>query len=350
MFTLSEKIRVINSADDVKVYDASNTEVTTSGAISSGDSLRVLGFGSFEIDKITNIKVRRAVPAVIDSSDYTCVAPAGLSVGDAVEVIVSLNTDRYQSEVLVTNGLGKGRTIKFSTLPLAATTPAAISTAIVAGWTAYLNLYTNNTPFIEVVAGAAADDIKVQGLVGYESISIERVELKRMAQGVGFQAPVSLVENVVNSEGFEGHGLGKFLEESIRMSTPMNTDPYAHDVEGTRVDLRGSYTELSFEYASEYSANLATIAADYNNTAIGGAAVGGVPANHSFTLFMNESTMLAANSAIAKVAAIAIIRAGALAALTATVQAAPLTAAQERSEVLIFSDNSSVDTTAAFIA
>lgn len=351
MFTLSEKIRVMNSASEVQVFDNTNAVVATSAAVANTDRLFIDGFGHFDVDKISNIKMRRAVAATIDSKDFTCVAPAGLAIGDAIEVIVSLETSRYQSEVLAQNYLGNGRTIKFSTAPLTAVTAAAIRTAIVAGWVAFGNLYTKNTPFIEVVNGTAAADIKVQSLAGYESVSIPRVELKRIQQGIALQTPVSLAINVVNSIGFEGSGTGKFLEESIQMSTPMNVDPYASDTAGTVVDLRGLYTELSFEYSTSYEENLGITAADHGHTTVpGGPATGGVAATHSFTLFLNESTMLAANSAIAKLAAIAVLRSAVYAYLTATVVAAPLTAAQERSEVLIYSDNSSVATVAAFIA
>ena len=342
MFTLSEKIRVLNTSDHVRVMSAANAVRTTSAAIAGTDKLFVDGFGSFDIANISNIKLRRAVAATIDSKDFTCVAPAGLAVGDALEVIVSLKTDRYQSEVLVTNSIGGGRTIKFATAPLTAVTATAIRTAIVAGWVAFGNLFTKNTPFIEVIAGAAGADIKVQSLVGYESISIPRVELKRMQLGIASQVPVSLVANVINSVGGEGHGLGKFLEESVRMANSNNNDQYGSDNTDTRVDIRGAYTEISFDYATSYTANLATTAADFGN------AGNGVAASHSFTLFLNEVSCLAANAAIAKLAAIAVIQAGVMAALTATVVAGPLTAAQERSEVLIM-DTASVATVAAFI-
>ena len=136
MFTLSEKIRVINTPGDVKVLDAAGAVVATSAAIVNTDQLYVDGYGHFDVANIVNIKLRRGVAATVDSKEFTCVAPAGLAVGDALEVIVSLDTTRYQSEVLVQNSLGAGRTLKFSTLPLTAVTPAAIRTAVVAGWVA----------------------------------------------------------------------------------------------------------------------------------------------------------------------------------------------------------------------
>lgn len=351
MFTLSDKQRVLNTAADVKVFDpATNTERATSAAIVNGDRLWVEGFGDFNIDNITNIKLRRSVAASADDKEFTVVAPAGIAVGDAVEVIVSLTTSRYQSEVLTQNHIGSGRTFKFSSAILAGTTAANIRDAIVTGFTNWQSLFAIGDPLVTVSAGAGAADVQVVGDAA-GSIRIDRVEIRRVAQGIATQTPVSLALNVTNSTAFEGMGLGKFLEESIQMATPSNVDPYAADTADTALDIRGTYTEIIFDYATEYSENLSTTAADFGATdSVTGPAAGGVPANHSFALYLNEATSLAANSAIAKLAAIAVLRSAALAYLTNTVVAAPLTAAQERSEVLIYTDQSSVATVAAFIA
>lgn len=349
MFTLSEKIRVLNTPAHVRVYSPANVERVTAATVANGDTLFVEGFGRFEIDKISNIKCRRAVAAVADVKDFAVVVPAGLAVGDAIEVIISLTTSRYQSEVLTQNQLGGGRTFKFATAPLTAVTAAAIETAIVAGFQLWLQNFAMGAPLVTVTASPVVGDIvRVTGdAVG--SITIDRLEIRRVQQGIATQVPVSLAMTTIAS-AFEGHGLGKFLEESIRMSVPENTDPYASDAADTRVDLRGAYTEISFDYATSYSENLSTTAADWATSSIGGPAQGGTPATHSFTLFLNEGTSLAADSAIEKLAAIAVLRSTALPYLTNTVIAAPLTVAQEESEVLIYKDNSSKATTATFIA
>jgi len=345
MFTLSEKIRVLNSSADVEVFDTSNAAVATTGAITNNDRLRVAGFGNFDLSKIANIKCRRAVPAVQEDKEFTVVAPAGIAAGDAVEVIISLETGRYQSEVLTTNHIGHGRTFKFQSAVLSGTTAANIRDAIVTGFTNWQSLFQIGSPLVTVSAGTAADDVQVQAdLAG--SISVTRVEIKRVAQGIAFQAPVSLALNVTNGVANEGLGLGKFLEESIQMSTPMNTDPYAVDTADSIVDVRGSYTEISFEYSTSYEENLGTTAADYGHTTVpGGPSTGGVAAVHSFALFCNEATMLGANNGIAKLAAIALLRSGVYSYLGATVDATP-----DNSEVMILADGTSVDTVAAFIA
>jgi hypothetical protein len=350
MFTLSDKLRVLNTAADVRVYDPANAERVTSAAIAAGDRLYVEGFGSFDINNITNIKLRRALAPIQEDKDFTCVAPAGIAVGDAIEVVISINTSRYQAEVLAQNHIGNGRTFKFSTEALTGITAANIRTAIVAGMVTWKSLFAIGDPIVDVIAGTAAADIRVQGDAA-GSISVTRVEIRRVAQGIATQTFVSLALNVTTGSAFEGQGQGKFLEETIQMATPCNIDPYDNDTADTRVDIRGNYTELLFEYATSYEENLGTTAADYaHTTGIGGPSTGGVAANHSFGIFCNESTMLAANSAIAKLAAIAVIRATAIAALSLTVVAAPLTANQDRDETLLFSDASSVATVAAFIA
>lgn len=349
MFTLSEKIRVVNSPSSLSVVDASNAPVVTSGAISNTDVLKVEGFGRFDIGNIINIKCRRSVPATTDSKDYTVVAPTGVAVGDAIEVVVSLTTTRYQSEVLTSNSIGGGRTLKFSTAPLTAITPTAIRTAIVAGYAAHQALFEVGQNLVTASNGATATTVKFTADAA-GSISIKRVELKRVNQGIGTQNLVSLAVAVVNSVANEGQGLGKFLEESVRMSTSSNNDPYGVDTNDTRIDLRGAYTEISFDYATTFEENLATNGADYGSTSINGPGVGGVPAVHSFVLFFNEGLSNGLNSAIGMLAAIAILRAGVYSYLTSTITPAPLTIAQERSEVLILANLSSVDTVAAFVA
>lgn len=349
MFTLSEKIQVLNTDSLIKVYDATNTVVTETDDIDGDtDTLSIEGFGKFTLSKITNIKLRRAVPAANEVKDFTVTVPAGLAAGDAVEVIVSLKTNRYQSEVLVQNAIGKGRTVKFSSTIMGSTlTAAAIRTNIVAGYAAFLAQYRKGTPVINVTAsGVATDKIRVATTAGYESVSIERVEIRRVQQGVGTQTPFSLVATTI-TRGTEGLNLGKFLEESIRMATPYNTDPYGINNTDTQVDIRGKYTEVFFTYATVFDEHLNPTAADY------GMSGEGVPAEHKFSIYLNEATCLGEDGAIEKLAKIAIERASVLANLTCTVNTVAAMAADptiERTEVLFIADGSTVDSTDDFIA
>jgi hypothetical protein len=340
MFTLSEKQRVINTPDSVRVFSAANVERTTSAAVAATDKLFIEGFGHFDLASISDIKLRRGRAAVLESKEFTVTAPVGVAIGDAIELSVEVATTRYQSELNVASRLGQSRTFNFVTKPLAAVTAAAIRTALVQAYTDFAAEFSMGDLAFEVTAGTAAADIRITALSGYESISFKRVAIRRSNQGIGSQSFVALALNVTIAEGFEGEGLGKFLEESIRMATPGNNDPYGVDNADTRVDLRGTYTALTFTVSTTYQENLSTLAADH----------GPLPATHKFVLYLNEATCMAANSAVAKLAAAAILRAAALSSLTATVTAAPLTLAEEKSEVLILANGSSVATSAAFIA
>ena len=343
MLTLGTKIKVLNTPSLVKVVDAAGAARATSAAIAGGDTLKVEGYGTFPINDIADIKCRRAVVATADDKEYTSVAPAGLAIGDAVQVEITIDTSRYQVDVLSANRINGGNTFIFSTLPLTAVTPTAITAAIVAGFVAYTGLFNIGTSLLNVIAGAAVTQFNViADTLG--SISIERVSLRRMVQGAGAFAAVSLGAPVAtNSVAFEGLGIGKFLEESVHMMTGLNTDIYGLNTVDSVIDPRALYTNVSFSLAGFYEEDLSHTAADYGMT------TSGVAKLSKFSIYLNESNSLAANDAINDLAAIAVLRAAALAALTSTVVAAPLTIAQETSEVLIIADSSSVATAAAFI-
>jgi hypothetical protein len=250
MFTLGTKQRVINKASDVTIRNASGSAVATVAAVDyATDSLNIAGYGSFKFAAMTDIKFHRGAAAVAQKQDFRAVKPGDTQIGDAIEVIITLNTGRYQAEVLAQNFIGNGRSIKFSTLPLAANTADAIRTAIVAGWDKYKELFAIGTPFLEVSNGTASSDILTTVNSGFESITVEKVEIKRVAQGIATQAAVKLaaIASVSgNVAGSEGKGTGKFLEESIKMATCYNTDPYAVDTTDTVVDIRGLYSTLTF--------------------------------------------------------------------------------------------------------
>jgi hypothetical protein len=339
MFTLGDKLRVLNSEAEVIVRDSTGALVATSGAVALTDVITIEGFGKFNISDISDMKLHRAITPINESKDWTVVVPAGLVIGDAVEVRIYAKTSRYQSEVS-NNFIGAARPITFMTLPLTAVADTDIRTAIVAAWVDRAFQFNNETPVISVTAGAAATDIDVASATGYESVTVTKIELRRVQTGIASQTPVSLAVNVVNAVGEEGLGTGKFLEESVRMATGLNTNPYGIDTNSTNVDIRGEYTEVSFAISTTYDENLSTLAADN----------GPLPARHRFTVWMNEATMIAADAAISKMAAAAILAAGVNAGSTATVQAAPLTRLQEETESLILEDRSSVATVAAFIA
>jgi len=351
MFTLSDKIRVVNSAADFFILDPANpaTQRATSAAVVAGDRLLVEGFGDFDSARIAKMKMRRSASAVAGVSDFAIVAPTGLAVGDVVEVAIKLETGRYQSEVLTQNGIGSGRSFILQTAPLANITAADIVDAIVAAYDAWLASFTVGTPLLTLADGGTSVTVTGDAL---GSIDFKSFEIRSYTPGsagsAGFWA---LMVETVTTEPSEGHGTGKFLEESVRMATALNNDPYGVDNASTQVDVRGSYTEVTFDYISNFDANLATNAADYGNTSVGGGAVGGVASMHSFTLFINEN-LIAADDVIDQLAALLVANqavAPMSANVTLNVVAAP-TNAEYLTEGLIIADGSTVDTSAAFIA
>jgi hypothetical protein len=338
MFSLAEKMRVINADSDFKFYNSANTEITAAAGI-AGNTVRlaVNGFNTFDISTVSNIKLRRSVPATVQVSDYTVVAPAGIAIGESIQVAVYGKTTRYQTE-LKNNFIGAARPIVFSTLPLTAITPAAIATAIKTGWTTYLNLFHMAETPIASVVDAGGGVFTITNAVKYESFTIKRVTIERVAQGIANQFPVTLAQNVTTA-GTEGSGTGKFIEEGIRMATWENTNPYGVDNIDSSVDIRGAYTEVTVETAYTRDEDLSTLAADH----------GPLNSRRKFVMFINENT-ISGGTAIEKLAELAIGLAGSLATVSVSVVAAPLALATEELEALIIADTSSVATSAAFIA
>ncbi len=287
MFTLGDKQRVENSDAAIEVRDASNAILDFAG-IAGADSIVIPGFGKFPIGSIKAMKLRRAVDPVLEVKEFDLVAPAGVLVGDSIEVVFSLKTSRYQVDILTQKGIGTGRGFRFNTAPLEAVTTTAISAAIVAAYNSYKLQFPVSDLILNVEAGTDASDIKVSLTAGNESVSVEKLEIRKTGQGVASSLLLKVDEITTASTkvGFEGAGQGKFLEESVRMSSEANTNPFGLSTATTQVDLRGSYTEVFFSLEA-------------------GEIFGKDSATHNFTLFLNEGNMLADGQAIEKLATIA---------------------------------------------
>jgi hypothetical protein len=337
MFTLSDKQRVLNQPASVKAFTPAGAEVTVAANIVATDKLSIDGFGHFDIAAITDIQCRRARPAVAESATFAISVPAGLAVGDAIEVKVEMDTARYDSTLFVQDRLGGTKPMVFTTAPLAAVTAAAIATAVNAAYTAYVNTFPKGT--FQITVGGAGTNITTLANAGYEHLTVRKLSIKRLSDSQFLFSPIALPKVVV-AAGFQGEGLGKFLEESIRMNTPITSNVYGVDNTETQVDLRGSYTAVYFTVQANYNENLSTIAADHAP----------LNATHDFVVFLNEATCNGANSAISKLASIALLKAGTNGMTAAVVTAANLTLALEKSEVMLVAAGGSVATVAAFIA
>lgn len=335
MFSLGEKLRVLNSDAEIKAFDSTGAAIT-GVPTSITDSVSISGFGEVKLSQVTDIKLHRAVAAANESIDYAAVVPAGLAGGDVIEVIVKLKSSRYMSEVQ-TNFIGGAGMVKFSTAPLVAGSLAStdVRDAIVAGWAAHKALFHNATLELEVVDGAGGSDIQVNTLAGFESVSVEKIEIRRSAQGIAYQTPVALAAGTVNTVGTEGLGTGKFLEESVRMATGFNTNPYGIDTATTQVDVRGAYTSATVEVLLDVEENL--------GTSFAGQA--GLKRKATFTAYLNETTMMAANGAVEILAEAAVLVAVAVAGVSTSASTTP-----GSDEALIIASGASVANADDFIA
>lgn len=338
MFTLSDKQRVMNTNSDLVIRDAAGAAVAA-GAVASTDTIDIAGFGKFDVADIIDIKMSRARAAVGEDKDYTTVAPAGLAVGETIQLKVELLSSRYDGDIQ-NDFIGGSTPLVFSTAALTAVTPTAIATAIAAAFAQFKLQFFNAAIPVEITAGTTAGDIQIAVNTGYEFVTVGKVTVKRSAQGIASQQEVALAVALTTAVGTEGLGLGKYLEESVRMATWNNLNPYAVDTTGTGVDIRGEYTEVYFVINKPYEENLSTLAAGN----------GPLPATAAYTVWMNETTMNGTGLATALMAEVAVLAAAANANVTVTTIAAPLTRAQEETEALIIADSSSVLTPALFVA
>jgi hypothetical protein len=287
MFSLGEKLRVLNTNADVKIFTGANVELTTvalitaagAGLITGGGYMTVSGFGKFLFSNMTDFRAARAIAAAVEVADFAVVAPTGVAVGSTIEFRITAKTERYQGE-LANNYIVGSRPVILQTAPLTGITTANIATAIAAAWTAYVALFVKSTPFFNI-AVSGGTNIRSTVVAGYESVSISKMEIALAAQGAGSFPKTSLVRSVITA-GTQGRGLGKFLEESIRVSTAENTRAYGlTDAIDTQVDLRGSYTQVNWDLDANYDEPLGNDSSD--NMPL---------ANHKFALFLNENTCM----------------------------------------------------------
>lgn len=341
MFTLGTKFRVINRPADVKIYDATLTTLrTTAAAVTATDVIQVPGYGTFSIASMTQMRMRRGVTASLQSKDWTVAAPAGLAVGESVEVRVTVGTERAEAEMAI-DFVNNGRPFIFTTAALTGVTAADITTAIIAAWAAGAALGSARFP-ITVVAGASGTLLRTTALAGYEALVIKKVEIRRTAQGTASTSYLPLALATTLSPGGMGYSTGVLLSETVKLPTHSNNDVYGVDNSGVQVDLRALYTEVMFEISVT------------NNEIISHTVVNHSPLGQkiSFTMYFNESTCnTSVNDIIGQLAAATIaVAAVAGTETTTTAIAAPLTTAQELTEALIIASGASVATAALFIA
>jgi len=203
MFSLGEKQRVLNTNADISFFDpAVGTARATTAAILSTDVFNIKGFGTFSIGDLVDIKLARAKAVALESKDYGVVAPVGVIIGDQIEVQITIQSTRFQSNV-VNDYINGGKKIIFQTAALTGVTTTNISTAIVAAWTARVATFAKSEELINVTAAGAATDFRVLAATGYESVTVTKVEIRRSLQGAGtfpFTQKVVVLVNLLKSQ------------------------------------------------------------------------------------------------------------------------------------------------------
>jgi len=282
MFTLGEKFRVLNTSSDVTLFDGATALTTTAlvaAAAKATTFIKIKGFGKFDLASMTDFRGVRAKAAAVEVATHVVVAPVGVAIGNVIEARITLNTERYEGE-LANNYITGSRPIVIQTAPLTAIAINDIGAAIDAAYVKYKSLFNKSNNVLSTltnVAGTLTSTIAT----GYEGVAVAKIEISISAQGSGTYPKTTLVKTVTTA-GTQGRGLGKFLEESVRVSTADNIRAYGMNAEAdTTVDLRGSYTQFNWRMTANYDHALGNDSVDFKPTA-----------EHDFTLFLNEATCL----------------------------------------------------------
>lgn len=286
MFTLGEKFRVLNTGSDVELYDGVTPLTTTAlvfGSTKATTFFTVRGYGKFSLANLTDFRAARAKAAAVEQAKFTMVAPVGVAVGNVIEARITLSKERYEGE-LANNYISGSRPIVIQTAPLTGILATNISTAIEVAYNAYKSLFNKSNFVLSTLVNTGGDLVSTIS-TGYEGVAVAKIEISISAQGSGTYPKTSLAKvafAIFGTQGSQGRGLGKFLEESIRVSTAENIRAYGMNASAdTTVDLRGSYTQFNFRMTANYDHALGNDSVDFKPTA-----------EHDFTLFLNEATSM----------------------------------------------------------
>ncbi|MCK5788268.1 MAG: hypothetical protein KAH32_04690 [Chlamydiia bacterium] len=259
MFNLGYKEVILNSGNGV-----------------TGDSsvLSIEGYGTFKQGQTSNPIVTPSEDAVGEESKWDIIAPPHLVIGDSIEVVIDIRTSREIGD-LARDFITDGKKIIFQSTNLTGLSVADIEMAISEGWALFVERnslsewYINVEPYTigagtdgilgtedDVINILKDDAINIEVLPKYEHVTVKSVRIKRSAVCVGATNCFIKLKKEVTVEGNEGVGLGKWLEESRRMSTPQNSMAYSasHGGNSQGVNVRGKYKTYSFDFDGEDSA------------------------------------------------------------------------------------------------
>jgi len=245
MFTLGHKALILNKLRPGDV-------VTANGGDATASVFKIQGFCDFQATTVKTIVVEDYSAGTNSEADFTAIVPAGIAVGDSIEVEVRFVQNRYVSEY-TSDFIKPGDTIIFQTQRFTAVPTADDgAAAIIQGWKDYQARFNLVFDYpIDVVVAPAPDAVHVTATKNF--LIIESVNIKNVPGGAktipAQQLPLAPT-NVVGSD--EGVGVGKFVEESIRTASYTNMDPYANKPHGSdSVDVRGQYWMVEFTGKNE---------------------------------------------------------------------------------------------------
>jgi len=269
MFNLGYKEVVLNKLGDVKADKG---------------VLTIPGYGKFEHSNLSNIKKTPAEAAKGEVSTYAVVPPAGIQVGEAVNVTVNIDSMRQKGSQ-ARDFIKHGKKVVFQSMPLTAVTADAIAKAIADGFKAFVANNMQSEFTFGMSFDAKAKKLGIQIYPGFEDNTVKYVQISRTAPSDNL--PIILAKTVT-TKGNEGVGLGKFIEESRRMATAANVMPYAqsHGGNDQGIDVRGKYTTFVFDYQGENAGN-GWESHDYVDHAYVNAAMHSKPAH--YVIYANEA-------------------------------------------------------------
>ena len=237
MFNLGYKEVVLNS--DNGVY----TDVD--------GNLVIEGYGKFKPGQLTDKKQVDSAPAVVEESSWAIIVPADLKVGDAVEITVDVRSFREKSSQ-ARDFIMHGKKTVFQSMPVVTADVGGIADAIAEGFLKFVERNMQSEFTFGILKGVSGD-IELKVFPGFEDNFIKAVKLKRAAKCEGAENCFVNLEKTMVTEGSEGIGLGKWVEESRRFATAANVMPYSqsHGGNSQGVDVRGTYKTYMFDFQGE---------------------------------------------------------------------------------------------------
>lgn len=262
MFNLGTKQIVLNSSANVK-------EQPSAGGLPG--VITIAGFGSFTIPTPAAAatrggKVTSAASAV--AGVYTITAPSAAPATKSYDLVLGLRSSRMISDIFT-----DGDVFTFQSVKGAANIGSAFAGGQIAGFNDNILKFSGTSTII------------VTFQPGYEGVVIESVALRESAAD---DVEVPITSAVTTTAPYEGHGLGKHIEEEVQNATFENLDPYGSKGGNETVDVRGKYAEVHWVCVAEdddspgWAPHQSLGTGDVNSEAVYGP--------RAFTAYVNEAS------------------------------------------------------------